>query len=148
VYCHRPSRSRLLQVPTTCTHPQTTTSSTLVHDWHDLNSIGSHSSMHLQVFRPLAPSSSCWILFLVFILSIIIMVTSCGALHCSWEKDTDFRGLDRHHSTCKYYQRESTLAAQKRQDRARESVEKSTQQPHRQAIITGSAAHNGVSHFS
>ncbi|KAG1718260.1 hypothetical protein EDD22DRAFT_855552 [Suillus occidentalis] len=72
------------------------------------------------------------------------MVTSCGALHCSWEKDTDFRGLDRHRSTCKYYQRESTLAAQKRRDRARESVEKSTQQPHRQAIITGSAAHNGL----
>jgi len=34
----------------------------------------------------------------------------------------DFRGLDRHRTTCKYYQRESKLASEKRRDWARESV--------------------------
>lgn len=49
-------------------------------------------------------------------------MVSCGALRCLWERDTDFRGLDRHRTTCKYYQKESKLAAEKRRDRARESV--------------------------
>lgn len=49
-------------------------------------------------------------------------MVSCGTLRCAWEKDTDFRGLSRHRSTCKHYQKASTLAAQKRRDRARESM--------------------------
>jgi hypothetical protein len=56
-----------------------------------------------------------WIQFLVFIL---IMV-SCNAPHCSWEGDTDFRGLSRHRSTCKYYQKANTLAVERRRARAR-----------------------------
>ncbi|KAG2032650.1 hypothetical protein BDR03DRAFT_935890 [Suillus americanus] len=49
-------------------------------------------------------------------------MVSCGALHCTWERNTDFRGLSRHRSTCRYYQRASTLATQKRRDRAQEST--------------------------
>ncbi|KAG2738476.1 hypothetical protein P692DRAFT_20882205 [Suillus brevipes Sb2] len=56
-----------------------------------------------------------------FIILVLLMV-SCGAVRCSWERATDFRGLDRHRTTCKYYQKESKLAAEKRRDRARESV--------------------------
>jgi hypothetical protein len=56
-----------------------------------------------------------------FIIFVILMV-SCGALRCLWERDTDFHGLDRHRTTCKYYQKESKLAAEKRRDRARESA--------------------------
>jgi hypothetical protein len=64
---------------------------------------------------------SGWFL-LIFIL--ILSMVSCGALRCSWEKDTDFRGLSRHRSTCKHYHKASTLATQKRRDRATESIKK------------------------
>ncbi|KAG1736181.1 hypothetical protein EDD22DRAFT_852293 [Suillus occidentalis] len=53
---------------------------------------------------------------------IFVLMVACGASHCLWEKDMDFRGLDRHRTMCKHYQKESKLAADKRQDWARESV--------------------------
>lgn len=59
-----------------------------------------------------------WILIFTF----VFLMVSCGAVRCAWERDTDFRGLSRHRSTCKHYQRASTVAAQKRRDRAREST--------------------------
>ncbi|KAG1898522.1 uncharacterized protein F5891DRAFT_463150 [Suillus fuscotomentosus] len=65
----------------------------------------------------LSPSS--WILFVTFILSMV----SCGAPRCSWERDTDFRGLSRHRSICKHYRKESTLATERRRNRAQESAQ-------------------------
>jgi hypothetical protein len=53
---------------------------------------------------------------------IALLMVSCGALRCSWERETDFRGLDRHRAACKHYQKVSKLAAEKRRDRAREST--------------------------
>lgn len=62
-------------------------------------------------------SSSNLVLFVIFLL---LLMVSCGALHCSWEKKTDLHGLSRHRSTCKLYQKASTLATQKRRDRVKE----------------------------
>ncbi|KAG2743859.1 hypothetical protein P692DRAFT_20878151 [Suillus brevipes Sb2] len=45
--------------------------------------------------------------------------------HCSWAKNTDSRGLSRHRATCKHYQSASTLATEKRLERARESIKTS-----------------------
>jgi hypothetical protein len=56
-----------------------------------------------------------WILFLVFIL----LMVSCNAPYCSWKGITDFRGLSRHRSTCKYYQKANTIATERRRARAR-----------------------------
>lgn len=51
---------------------------------------------------------------------------------CSWAKDTDSRGLSRHRATCKHYQKASTLAAEKRRERAKESIKGSYKlAPHR-----------------
>jgi hypothetical protein len=49
-------------------------------------------------------------------------MVSCEAPGCSWERKTDNRGLDRHRAACHFYKRSSTLASQKRQDRAKEAV--------------------------
>jgi hypothetical protein len=81
-----------------------------------------------------------WTLLLILVLSMV----SCGAIRCSWKRDTDFRGLSRHRSTCHHYQKASTLATQKRRDRARELVEalqKSTPQ-----LTTSSTSTLSVSH--
>jgi hypothetical protein len=88
---------------------------------------------------------SGWLL-LIFIL--IISMVSCGALHCSWKKDTDFRGLSRHCSICKHYLKASTLATQKRRDRATEStkkLQKSTQLT--TTASTSSTSDPSVSHL-
>lgn len=61
---------------------------------------------------------SVWIALLV---SFILMVL-CGALGCSWERVTDTCGLSRHRASCHSYRKSSTLATQKRQERAREAV--------------------------
>jgi hypothetical protein len=61
---------------------------------------------------------SVWIALLV---SFILMVL-CGASGCSWERVTDTRGLSRHRASCHSYRKSSTLATQKRQERAREAV--------------------------
>lgn len=66
---------------------------------------------------------SGWLL-LIFRVILIISMVSCDALRCSWKKDTDFRGLSRHRSTCKHYLKASALATQKRRDRATESIKK------------------------
>lgn len=71
---------------------------------------GSHHSAGMHLLRP--PG----VLFII-----ILLMVSCGALCCSWTKQTDFRGLEKHRTTCKYYHKESRLAAEKRRVRARES---------------------------
>jgi hypothetical protein len=53
-----------------------------------------------------------------FLLFFLVMV-SCEAPGCSWERKTDNRGLTRHRAVCPFYKRSSTLASQKRQDRAK-----------------------------
>lgn len=48
--------------------------------------------------------------------------TTTVATGCSWAKDTNLRGLSRHRATCKHYQKASTLATEKRWERAKESI--------------------------
>jgi hypothetical protein len=78
-------------------------------------------------------------LFIIFVL----MVT-CGAFLCLWERNTDFRGLDRHRTACKHYQKESKLAAEKRRDRARESASQNL----RSQLTAGSSNITYVGHYS
>jgi hypothetical protein len=85
-----------------------------------------------------------WVLFVIFILSLRLAITgmvtvSCGASRCSWEKDTDFRGLSRHRSTCKHYQKARTLASQKRRDWTNESI-KTSQKLTATTTTTGSSS--------
>jgi hypothetical protein len=56
-----------------------------------------------------------------FFLFFLVMV-SCEAPGCSWERKTDMRGLSRHRAACSFYKRFSTLASQKRQGRAKEAA--------------------------
>jgi hypothetical protein len=62
-----------------------------------------------------------WIGFLFFLL---IMMVSCDAPGCSWarERATDNRGLSRHRANCRFYKRVSSLASQRRKERAKEAV--------------------------
>lgn len=67
---------------------------------------------------------SLWlhVLLLFFIFHLIIMV-SCNAPGCSWEKaTTDARGLSRHRATCRSYHNFKVLANQKRHERARQAA--------------------------
>lgn len=70
-------------------------------------------------------------IWLVLLLLFVYSMISCNAPGCSWEKatngtSTSSRGLNRHHATCKLYQRSSLLASQKRQERAREAAARLT----------------------
>jgi hypothetical protein len=56
-----------------------------------------------------------------FFLFFLVMV-SCEAPGCSWKRKTDNRGLTRHRATCPFFKRSSTLASQKRQNRAKDAV--------------------------
>jgi hypothetical protein len=56
-----------------------------------------------------------------FLLFFIVMV-ACEAPGCSWERKTDIRGLTRHRAACHFFKRSSTLASQKRQERAKEAT--------------------------
>jgi hypothetical protein len=49
-------------------------------------------------------------------------MVSCGAQGCSWEKVTDNRGLNRHRTGCRFFKRSSTLANEKRLQRARNAT--------------------------
>lgn len=51
-----------------------------------------------------------------------LLMVVCGAQGCSWERTTDNRGLTRHRASCRYYKRASTLASQRRHDRAKEAA--------------------------
>lgn len=53
-----------------------------------------------------------------------ILMVSCNAPGCSWDKTTDTgnRGLSKHRAACRFYKRVSTLANQKRQDRAKDAT--------------------------
>jgi hypothetical protein len=75
---------------------------------------------------------------------IFVLMVACGALRCVWERDTDFRGLDRHRTTCKHYQKESKLAAEKRRDRARESASQNL----RSQLTRGGSNITYVGHYS
>ncbi|KAG2744922.1 hypothetical protein P692DRAFT_20877483 [Suillus brevipes Sb2] len=52
----------------------------------------------------------------------ILRCSNSVVMGCPWAKDTDYRGLSRHRAGCKHYQRASTLASNKRRERARDSV--------------------------
>jgi hypothetical protein len=54
-------------------------------------------------------SDTFWITLFLFLL----LMVSCGALGCSWERATDNWGLNRHHATCHLFKKSSTLASQK-----------------------------------
>lgn len=56
-----------------------------------------------------------------FFLFLVVMV-SCDAPGCFWERKTDNQGLTRHRAACHFYKRSSTLASQKRQDRAKNAI--------------------------
>lgn len=59
----------------------------------------------------------------IVLLIVVVSMVLCGAPHCSWERGTDFRGLSRHRSVCKHFQKASTLATERRRDRARGSIQ-------------------------
>jgi hypothetical protein len=61
-------------------------------------------------------SKTIWACFFLFFLLVMV---SCEAPGCSWARKTDIRGLTRHRIACPFYKRFSTLASQKRQDRAK-----------------------------
>jgi hypothetical protein len=61
---------------------------------------------------------SIWELIWIFLL----LMVSCGAAGCSWERKTDSRGLNRHRTTCHFYKTSTVLASLKRQERAKEAV--------------------------
>ncbi|KAG1766029.1 hypothetical protein EV702DRAFT_1050817 [Suillus placidus] len=62
-------------------------------------------------------SEILWTGFLFYLLMAV-----CGAQGCTWERTTDSHGLTRHHTSCQFYKRASTLASQRRHDRAKEAV--------------------------
>jgi hypothetical protein len=64
-------------------------------------------------------SKTIWTSFFLFLL---VVMVSCQAPGCSWERKTDIRGLTRHRLACPFYKRSSSLASQKRQARAKEAV--------------------------
>jgi hypothetical protein len=98
--------------------PMRTCTADELSDWHESDNLSS-IIYHLCFGSGMRLSRTPWILFHIFILFMV----SCGASRCSWSKDTDFRGLDRHRSICNHYQRASRLASQKRRDRAKEVVQ-------------------------
>lgn len=51
-----------------------------------------------------------------------ILMVSCNAPGCYWERTVDSRGLSRHRAACPFHKRASTLANQKRRTRAKEAV--------------------------
>ncbi|KAG2047811.1 hypothetical protein BDR06DRAFT_65691 [Suillus hirtellus] len=79
-----------------------------------------------------------WVLFLVLVISMV----SCSAPRCSWEKNTDSRGLSRHRSKCKYYQKASTLAMERRRERARELIQASHKSS--QAMTSSTCGHGPI----
>ncbi|KAG0691770.1 hypothetical protein DFH29DRAFT_883759, partial [Suillus ampliporus] len=60
---------------------------------------------------------------LVLLLFMVTISLRCNAMGCSWAKETDPRGLSRHRATCRKYQKASTLATEKRRERAKESIQ-------------------------
>lgn len=62
-------------------------------------------------------SEILWTGILFFLLMVV-----CSAQGCSWERTTDSCGLTRHHTSCRFYKRASTLASQRRHDHAKEAV--------------------------
>jgi hypothetical protein len=51
-----------------------------------------------------------------------VLMVSCNAPGCYWERTTDSRGLSRHRAVCPFHKRASTLANQRRHTRAKEVV--------------------------
>lgn len=64
-------------------------------------------------------SETLWISFFFFLLMVTV---SCNAPGCSWQRMTDNRALNKHRANCHFYKRVSTLASQKRQDRAKDAA--------------------------
>jgi hypothetical protein len=62
------------------------------------------------------------LLLLVVQGSFLSIMVSCGAASCSWDRETDARGLSRHRASCHFYKKSSVLATQKRRERAKEAV--------------------------
>lgn len=63
---------------------------------------------------------SSWIV--VLLSGLFLLMVSCGAPGCSWERATDTRGLNRHRASCHSYKKCSVLATQKRQERAKDAA--------------------------
>lgn len=72
-------------------------------------------------FDDSVPMRCIWVTDLLVFLFILVMV-SCNAPGCNWERTTDSQGLSRHHTACLFHKRASTLANQRRHTRAREAV--------------------------
>lgn len=64
-----------------------------------------------------SPFLSIWII--VLLSGLFLLMVSCGAPSCSWERATDTRGLNRHRASCHLYRKSSALATQKRQEHAK-----------------------------
>jgi hypothetical protein len=89
------------------------------------------------------------------LVSILFMIFRCNntatGSGCLWEKDTDSRGLSRHRATCRHYQKASTLATEKRRERARNSIESSRKfTSHRDQLRPQGSSHSNttVSQFN
>lgn len=82
----------------------------------------------MRIFRP------SWVVLSSALLLFMVAVSSlrCNGTGCSWAKDTDTRGLSRHHATCKFYQKSSALAMEKRRERrTKESIKAVVAVPHK-----------------
>jgi hypothetical protein len=64
-------------------------------------------------------ADSLWIAFLS---GLLLLMVSCGASRCLWERATDARGLSKHRAGCHFYKKSSILASQRRHERAKEAV--------------------------
>lgn len=61
-------------------------------------------------------SDTLWILLL------LLLMVLCGAPGCYWERPTDNRGLNRHRTSCHFFNKASVLATEKRRQRARNAT--------------------------
>jgi hypothetical protein len=92
--------------------------------YHDGTNTRVQVELQIVPYRTIQPKSAMrfpealqvWIGVFFFLLMV-----SCNAPGCSWERSTDNRGLNRHRASCCFYKRASSLASRKRQDRAKEA---------------------------
>lgn len=86
-------------------------------------------------------------LFLSLVL--LVLMVSCSAPGCSWERATDARGLSRHRASCHFYKKSSVLASQKRQQRATQAVAANMSITNSNQPVNTSDSHvSGPSRFS
>lgn len=89
---------------------------------------------------------SLWIAFLLGLL--LLLMVSCRALQCPWERATDAHKLSRHCASCHFYKKSNVLASQRRLEQAKDVVSThfTTTSTHRQAgSSTGTSCDSDLS---